>query len=252
MNQLSEIAAVQPPAAVDRCKLCGSPAPLRFGLPLSKKTGHPIPDEPDSAFYYQCETCDFLFTRALDGDDHREIYDATYWDHQDPDWYGRVAETLRLCAFGNELLGGRLDSAEILDFGCGIGGFLDMAHRSLALKAWGTDIIPPKVGGEWFLPELGDRKFDIIVACEVIEHLPDPRATFATIRRHLKSPGVFAFQTAYWDPEVLDRDWWYLGPDNGHISLFSAGGLTHLFEEMGGRARRLWNNYAGLQAWRFG
>jgi SAM-dependent methyltransferase len=235
----------------DVCKLCGSSASIRFGLPISKKTGHPIPDEPDDCWYFQCDACEFLFTRALDTEDHRKIYDETYWDHQDPDWYGRVAETLRLSAFASELLGGRLDTVEVLDFGCGIGGFLDMAHRSLNMNVWGTDIIPPKVGREWFLPDLGDRKFDVIVACEVIEHLPDPRTTFEQIRSHLKSPGVFAFQTAYWAPQVLDRDWWYLGPDNGHISLYSEPSLTRLFKSMHGSKRRLWNNYAGLQAWLF-
>ncbi|WP_083269464.1 class I SAM-dependent methyltransferase [Bosea vaviloviae] len=233
------------------CKLCGNPSELQFGLPYNKRANHPIPDEPDDCWYYQCSHCNFLFTPALDENDHTEIYDDTYWNNQDPDWYGRVTETFRLVALANELLHKRLDEIEILDFGCGIGGFLDMSHRSLGLKTWGTDIIPPKVGKEWFLPDLGDKKFDVITACEVVEHLPDPRKIFDFIRAHLKSPGVFAFQTAQWDPASLDRDWWYLGPHNGHISLYSREGLTHVFNDMGGVDRRLWNNYAGLQAWLF-
>lgn len=235
-----------------KCKLCGSPATLRFGLPHNKKAGHPIPDEPDDCFYYQCEACNFLFTPALDANDHTEIYDETYWNNQDPDWYGRVGETFRLVALSNELLRSRLEDLDVLDFGCGIGGFLDLGRRSFGLNVWGTDIIPPKVGKDHFLPQpVEGRKFDVITACEVIEHLPNPRETFSAIRGMLKSPGVFAFQTAQWDPTALDRNWWYLGPHNGHISLYSREGLDHVFKDMRGSARRVFRDYPGIQAWLF-
>jgi len=234
-----------------QCKLCNSPASIRFGLPQSKRTGYPIPDEPDDCWYYSCSKCKFLFTPAFDAAHHQTIYDADYWQNQDPDWYGRVSETLRLVLMSNELLQRRADTLEILDFGCGIGGFVEMGRKSLQLAVWGTDIIPPKVGADFFLPTLNDEKFDVITACEVIEHLPDPRATFDLIRAHLKSPGVFAFQTAQWDPDCLDRDWWYLGPHNGHISLYSREGLDHVFADMGGKARRAWRDYPGCQAWLF-
>jgi SAM-dependent methyltransferase len=247
---MTEFHPIQP-ATVDTCKVCGSEAKLLFGLPSSKMSGHPIPAQPDDCWYYGCTHCDFCFTRGLDAQDHAILYDEGYWNGQDPDWYGRVSETLRLVALANELRGGHLPQLEVLDFGCGIGGFVEIARKHLGLQAWGTDIIPPKVGGEWFLPDLGDRKFDIIVACEVIEHLPDPRATFEKIRAHLKSPGVFAFQTAQWDPQVLDRDWWYLGPGNGHISMYSPGAFTHLADTLKVADRTSWNGYAGVQAWLF-
>lgn len=120
-----------------RCKLCGGFASYKFGLPYNKRANHPIPDEPDDCWYYECEKCHFLFTDALDYDkDHTEIYDDTYWEKQDPDWYGRVSETFRLVALANEMLNIRLDQAEILDFGCGIGGFLEMGRRGLPPEKW--------------------------------------------------------------------------------------------------------------------
>ena len=187
---------------------------------------------------------------SRDEDDQTKIYDNDYWTTQDSDWYGRVSETLRLVLVANELLGRPAEELDILDFGCGMGGFLDVGRRSLGLNVWGTDIIKPKVGAEHFLNNLEGRKFDVITCCEVIEHFPQPRETFDFMRRHLKSPGVIAFQTCVWEP-ALGREFWYLGPHNGHISIYSRRALDIMFEEMGGKQRRIFRNYAGLQAWLF-
>ncbi len=237
--------------ATSPCKVCGSTAGLRFGLPRSKRSGHPIPDEPDDCWYYECSQCKFLFTRGMDDVPQETIYDDTYWGTQDPNWYGRVPQTMRLIALAASLLQKPIDEADVLDFGCGSGGFVEIARRSLSLNAWGTDIIRPRLAEEYFLPDLGTRKFDIIVACEVIEHLPDPVETLRMVRSHLKWPGVFAFQTAEYNPHVCDRDWWYLGPDNGHISLYSRESLDLIFRSLGGVRRADWRGYKGVQAWLF-
>jgi SAM-dependent methyltransferase len=231
------------------CKICGAPSPEAFRIPKSKKTGHPIPDLPDDCPYYECSNCGFCFSTLLDTADHTEIYDESYWVGQDPDWYGRVSETLRLALLANQLAQRSPDRLEILDFGCGMGTFVETCRRNLQLDAWGTDIIKPKFGVDYFLPKV-DRKFDIVVACEVMEHIPTPVETFRAIRGMLKLGGVFAFQTAEYD-HVNGRDWWYVGPDNGHISLYSRGALDSLFEQLGGYARVTWRGYPGVQAWQF-
>ena len=231
------------------CKICGSAAFETFRIPKSKKTGHPIPNLPDDCPYYECAQCHFCFSTHLDTEDHTQVYDETYWNNQDPDWYGRVSQTLRLVLLGNQLVQKEPDKLEILDFGCGMGTFVETCRKDLQLEAWGTDIIRPRFGLDYFLPDV-KKKFDIVVACEVMEHIPAPVPTFRAIRDMLKPRGVFAFQTAEYDP-AAGRDWWYIGPDNGHISLYSRGALDHMFTLLGGKKRLLWRDYPGVQAWQF-
>jgi SAM-dependent methyltransferase len=160
-----------------------------------------------------------------------------------------VTETLRLVLLANTLLNEEPWKMEILDFGCGMGTFVQTAREKLNMKVWGHDIIEPKFGKEFFLRILPENKFDMIVSCEVLEHLPFPYEILQVVFRSLKPGGVFAFQTAYYDPAACGRDWWYVGPANGHVSLYSVGALDALFRKFGGTRKLLWNNYPGIQAW---
>jgi SAM-dependent methyltransferase len=242
-----------PPAAAVQCKVCGSPVREVFRLPSSKQTGQPMPNSADDCPYYECRRCHFLFATLHDWIDHTTLYDETYWKTQDPDWYGRVSETLRLVLLSQSFLDIAPWWLRVLDFGCGMGTFVEVARRQLQMQVWGTDIIEPRFGREWFVRsgDIAAAQFDVIVACEVIEHLTDPVGLFDQIKRWLKRGGVFAFQTAYYDPGACGRDWWYIGPANGHVSLYSARSFDVLAKRLGARRRASWNNYPGLQAWQF-
>jgi SAM-dependent methyltransferase len=158
--------------------------------------------------------------------------------------------TLRLVLLANSLVQRAPDTLDVLDYGCGIGETIEYGRRNLQLNVWGTDIISPKVGKEFFLSTV-DRKFDVIVSCEVIEHLPNPLETFHKVKSWLKPGGALAFQTAQYDPNGEKRNWWYVGPDNGHISLYARESFDKLFASLEGTQRVMWRNYPGVQAWRF-
>ncbi|MEM1109172.1 MAG: class I SAM-dependent methyltransferase [Planctomycetota bacterium] len=234
------------------CKLCGGNAPFVFGLPSSKLAGGDIPDLPDDCPYYRCESCKFLFAHLLDEIDNTQVYDESYWDNQDPDWHGRVNQTLRLVMLSNLLLNRLPWELEICDFGCGMGTFVEAGRQHLGLKVTGFDIIQPKFGLDHFIDTLPEQRFDLVVACEVIEHLPDPLGMIEPAIRALKPGGVFAYQTAVYEPQACGRDWWYLGPANGHISLYSRGAFDVMFKKFGGTRRLSYDNYPGVQAWQIG
>jgi SAM-dependent methyltransferase len=241
----------EPKSAAIVCKICSAPTRIAFSLPHSKLTGQPIPDAPDDCPYYECTRCKFLFCTQHDSTDPVALYDDDYWANQDPDWHGRVNQTLRLVLLSNYLLCKDPSTASVLDYGCGMGCFVESARRDLQMQAFGTDPIRPKFGLEWFVPQPRVAGYDIVVACEVIEHLDRPMASFAAIARALQRPGVFAFQTAYYDPASCNRDWWYLGPANGHISLHSARSLEVAAQQLGVAKRVTWGGYPGVQAWLF-
>jgi SAM-dependent methyltransferase len=235
-------------AAPASCKICGALALERLRLPRSKLPYRSIPDAPSDCLFHECTRCHFLFTTLLDDADHPALYDGAYWNADEG--AQRIPQALRLAAMAATMIGRPLWELDILDFGCGTGSFVRTGRNDLGLKLWGTDINTPENAGTWYLPSLA-REFDAIIACEVIEHIPDPVATFRTLRKSIRPGGVFAFQTAEYAPGVAHREWDYLGPGHGHVSHYSRAALTHLFHEMGGMRRMLWNGYAGIQAWQF-
>lgn len=239
-------------SASSTCKICGGHAPAVFALPSSKLASRDIPDLPDDCTYYRCERCQFLFAHLLDEIDNTQVYDESYWDNQDPDWGGRVNQTLRLVMLSNLLLNRLPWELEICDFGCGMGTFIEAGREHLGLKVTGFDIIKPKFGLDHFIDTMPEQRFDLVTACEVIEHLPDPMAMIEPAIRSLKPGGVFAYQTAVYEPESCGRDWWYLGPANGHISLYSRGAFDEMFKQFGGTRRLSYDNYPGVQAWQIG
>ena len=117
----------------------------------------------------------------------------------------------------------------ILDYGGGNGVLADL------LRAAGfsqVDTYDP------FVPRYSAKppdRFDCIVSFEVVEHAADPARVFADMNDLLTDSGLILLSTLL-QPTDIDQqglNWWYAGPRNGHVSLFSRASLAKVVEPFG-------------------
>jgi SAM-dependent methyltransferase len=107
----------------------------------------------------------------------------------------------------------RQPPARVLDFGCGERAILCTLLAEAGYAATGYD------------PAYPDRAsiegtFDLVVLCEVIEHLRDLRAELARIARHLVPAGPVLMRTRLYPSPDRMADWWY-ARDPTHINFLA-------------------------------
>ena len=114
-----------------------------------------------------------------------------------------------------------------LDFGSGKTDFLSKLLREENLESESYDL--------YFFPNDGiwTKKFDVIVMCEVIEHLRDPLETMLKLKSMLKPSGRFFIKTKFL-PENKDtfKNWYYKN-DQTHVEFFNPQSMSKLSECIG-------------------
>jgi SAM-dependent methyltransferase len=209
------------------CKICRQPAPLYgvvdFNRCCTIPGGITLPAVGVNVAYRRCKDCGFLFTDAFDDwsqtDFKTNIYNDGY-HAVDPDY----AETRprNNAALVHRLFGPDKVRRRLLDYGGG-NDVLCSTLRAAGFAA-ATTYDP-------FVPEYAQvpvGKFDLITCFETLEHMPDPAAGIGAIVAHLADPGLVLFSTLLQPPDIdaVGLNWWYVGPRNGHISLFSRDALV--------------------------
>ena len=216
------------------CKICGGPAALYGGVDFHKSceeargvrfalSGVPI-------YYRRCANCKFLFTDAFDDWSFEQFKVHIYNDEYkivDPDY-----QTVRPRANADvvtQMCDRYTAETRILDYGGGNDAFCAL------LRERG---FPVAVTYDPMVPEYAERppgKFDLVTSFETLEHLPDPAAGIASILESAADPGLILFTTLLQpaDFDQLALNWWYVGPRNGHVSIFSKQALTAAWERHG-------------------
>lgn len=160
------------------------------------------------------------------------IYDADYFDkaqtltteEESVNGYRDYSEVVAVNQATYRARLGRLAErmggvGRMLDIGCAFGGSL-IAARSLGWEAYGLEISEyaarvaresyglPVQAGIVATAQFPDHSFDAVTMWHTIEHLPDPVADLARVRRWLRPGGVIQIVT----PDVGSRSARLLGP----------------------------------------
>jgi 2-polyprenyl-3-methyl-5-hydroxy-6-metoxy-1,4-benzoquinol methylase len=208
-----------------RCKVCGGVS-VKFDIVDFFKvcsgdyyqfgfSGIPV-------IYYQCEDCSFIFTDFCDDwipeDFAKFIYNTDY-----PLIDGEYA-AIRPTKMADEMTGFLANnrSARILDYGSGTGV---LAERLAANGFAEVENYDPFAS-----PKRPSGKFDIVTCFETIEHSPSPNDTIADLLSFMKRGGCIIFSTGIQPANIneLRANWWYIGPRNGHVSIYSLAALSLL------------------------
>src|ERR1700722_3401805 len=179
-------------AAPAECKICAGPSPL-FGVVDFQKScieaqGKRLALSGCPVYYRRCQNCGFVFTPAFDERDFAAFRKYIYNDGYivvDPDY-----AALRPAGHAKLIAGSFPDarsSIRILDYGGGE-GLLASRLRDEGFSATTFDPFSS-------FDNLPGEKFDLITSFEVMEHVPSPQQTVATMVKLLEPQGVILFST---------------------------------------------------------
>ncbi len=216
--------------------------------------------EPYSAEYRVCRACGTLVSQGA-AVPAAELYSESYWlerqkrHHGLPDIHARARLDLpeRAAYWLAHLLQRKLPPGRILEVGCGHGGYVALLNwagfdalgtemsdwvTGFAARSFGVTVLRGPVEAQPLAP----GSFDVIVVNDVLEHLPDPVATFRHCASLLSPAGFFVIQTPEYREHLAHADLvrtsdLFLkhidGNSDEHLFLFSRRSATRFFAELG-------------------
>jgi len=220
------------------CDICGCKT---FRLQVSLR----FEDYPGPFRLWRCQGCGALVNwPRLHPDQIRDQYNSDYYVFSEPP-ARRWSRTTQLYLDHLYPLEGQTCGRRLLDVGCACGELLALAR----LRGWdtyGVELSPHAAAAarERFdlpvyvgtLEEQNGRvgTFDVIIATDVIEHVPSPRQFVRTIHDRLNPGGVAILETPNWGGRWRrfgGRRW--IGYNRFHIFLFDGRSLSQLMKAGG-------------------
>lgn len=247
--------------AVVPCKVCDGATALFDVVDFAKTCDarlYPAGLAAVPVYYRRCDSCGFIFTDFFDDFTPQQwsahIYNDDYYRSVDPAYADqRPANNARGV---DQLLRQRKPGIVGLDYGGGSGR--TCAHlRELGYR---YDTFDP-FGARSLTPEFAGR-YNFCTAFEVAEHTPDPRGFVAAIVELASQERLAIFiGTQLHDGTVSEASrlsWWYAGPRNGHISLYSRRSMQLLAQRFGldytpfsSRTHLFTRQWSAREAWWF-
>jgi len=225
----SHLAVKNSETSSDTCPACRS----RKRADLGAKNGHDV---------FRCSDCKTLYTETQSSVE-TQFYDDYYHagNLSVPSFiHDRVKEIVASFAEYRQ-------TNRLLDLGCGAGVIMEAAAAA-GWKVSGLEISQTAVdhlrqfGYDVFKGELVEAHystgtFDVVVASELLEHIPAPRTFVKEISRILRSGGLLWATTpngagVSW--RLLGTRWSVVSPPE-HLQLFTRRGIKFLLSEAGFR-----------------
>ena len=216
------------------CKICGGAAELHgvadFNKSCAEILGLRLPLRGVPVYYHRCTACQFMFTEAFDDWNTEQFKTHIYNDGYktiDPDYEDkRPRANADVVA---KLWNAVRQKFRVLDYGGGNDIFCSvLRERGFAVAVTYDPMVPE-------FASRPDGKYDLVTSFETLEHLPDPNGGIALMLEFVAEQGLVFFSTFARpaDTESLGMNWWYIGPRNGHISIFTRQSLAHAFGRHG-------------------
>ena len=183
----------------------------------------------------ECGSCGLVFLSSIDHIDNAHYQDSGMHGDSLPDVSEWLKETEKDDERRFNFLKEKIVNKSVLDFGCGVGGFLFKAKK-VAKVAEGIEL-ESRLQDHFHrnatkvYSDLNDlisdgKKYDIITAFHVIEHISDPLSIFETLANLLTNQGELivevpssddALLTQYKSKEFSEFTYW-----SQHLYLFNA------------------------------
>lgn len=216
-----------------------------------------------STNYYVCEKCKtlvskFPFEESISSvkDEEHDLYGANYWKKVMTEEAGvdSVDEIIdlylreRALYWLKYLLKKIPLKCDVAEIGCGLGQ-LAYLMKALEYRQSAFDLSPAlcKYVAEQLKINIlcepfgsDDKKYDVILAFDVFEHLLEPEVFLQNCTSHLTEEGILCFQTPCYDDTMDYGKMCELKPrfkklmvEKQHIFLYSRQAVTSVFEKYG-------------------
>ena len=219
------------------CYLCKSDK-------YSKRTGS-VRDNPDIDIL-ECSDCGLVYLSSLEHiqDEHYEA--SGMHDDEVPNIDKWLKETEFDDKRRYDFVKEKIANKNVLDFGCGVGGFLEMARQSasnisgieleIALQTSFKERELNVFSNLQEAQEQGD-KYDIITAFHVVEHLKNPKQILKDLSQLLTENGEMIVEVPNSDDALLtlyeNRTFQNFTYWSQHLFLFNAKTMASLVKQSG-------------------
>ena len=223
---------------VKQCYLCG-------GTKFNKRSGS-MRDNPELEVL-ECVSCGLVFLSSFNHVKEGFYENSGMHGEEMPDIHAWLRETAWDDERRFQYLKSVLPNRRLLDFGCGVGGFLLKAREPTA-TAHGVEPETRlnshyKSHGLTVFQNLSDipkdiRRggYDIVTMFHVLEHIPDPKSILSELNEMLTSDGQIVVEVPNADDALLtlynNSPFSHFTYWSCHLFLYTAKTLQMLFDQM--------------------